>query len=175
MNAIIGMTELVLESRLASDQREYLMNVMEAGESLLSIINDILDLSKIEADKTTLEFIETPLIDLLSEVARILRTSASGKGVMLNAKLVTPVPDRIMCDPTRLRQILMNLVGNAVKFTEAGSITISVRVEAAFENASLAAKRVARYRTPRPRSRAARVLKTINSSLPKIFSGNRSG
>ena len=111
--------------------------ITSAGQHLLAIINDILDLSKIEADKTRVEHIETPLIELLSEVERLLRPRASGKGVLLNAKLSSPVPDRILCDPTRLRQILMNLVGNAVKFTEEGSISINASVEGASENASL--------------------------------------
>ena len=140
LTAILGFTEVLCEDEKFAAPPHWSQNlntIASAGKHLLSIINDILDLSKIEADKATLEFIETPLIEVLSEVERLLHPSASGKGVLLEVKLSTPVPDRILCDPTRLRQILMNLVGNAVKFTEAGSIVINVIVTESKENASL--------------------------------------
>ena len=140
LTAILGFAEVLRGDEEFTAPQHWIHDldtISSAGKHLLSIINDILDLSKIEADKTKLEFIETPLIEVLSEVERLLRTSAAGKGVLLNAKLLTPIPNRIMCDPTRLRQILMNLVGNAVKFTEAGSITISASVNASIESTSL--------------------------------------
>ena len=140
LTAILGFTEVLREDEKFAAPPHWIHNldtIAKAGKHLLSIINDILDLSKIEADKATLEFIETPLIEILSEVERLLRRSASGKGVMLETKLSTPLPDRIMCDPTRLRQILMNLVGNAVKFTEAGSIVINASVTSSNDSDSL--------------------------------------
>jgi PAS domain S-box-containing protein len=140
LTAILGFTEVLREDEKFAAPPHWIHNldtIAKAGKHLLSIINDILDLSKIEADKATLEFIETPLIEVLSEVERLLRPSALGKGVLLETKLSTPLPDRIMCDPTRLRQILMNLVGNAVKFTEAGSIVINASVTSSNESDSL--------------------------------------
>lgn len=140
LTAILGFTEVLREDEKFAAPSHWIHNldtIAKAGKHLLSIINDILDLSKIEADKATLEFIETPLIEVLSEVERLLRPSASGKGVLLETKLSTPLPDRIMCDPTRLRQILMNLVGNALKFTEAGSIVINASVTSSNESDSL--------------------------------------
>lgn len=129
LTAILGFADVLRgDEKFAAPQHwiHDLDTIASAGKHLLSIINDILDLSKIEADKTTLEHIETPLIDILMEVERLLSPTATGKGVSLHAKLKRPVPDRILSDPTRLRQILMNLVGNAVKFTEAGTITLTV-------------------------------------------------
>lgn len=140
LTAILGFAEVLREdSNFAVPQHwiHDLNTIASAGKHLLSIINDILDLSKIEADKTSLEFIETPLIEVLSEVEHLLRPTASGKGVLLNVKLTTPVPDRILSDPTRLRQILMNLVGNAVKFTEAGTIVIDASVAVLNDNSFL--------------------------------------
>ena len=140
LTAILGFAEVLRGDEKFTAPPHWMHDldtISSAGKHLLSIINDILDLSKIEADKTTLELIDTHLIDVLSEVERLLRSTASGKGVSLNLRLSTPVPDRVLCDPTRLRQILMNLVGNAVKFTEAGTIVINASVKATTENPSL--------------------------------------
>jgi PAS domain S-box-containing protein len=140
LTAILGFAEVLREDVNFAAPPHWIHDldtIASAGKHLLSIINDILDLSKIEADKTTLELIETPLIEVLSDVERLLQTTASGKGVKLSTKISSPIPDRILCDPTRLRQILMNLVGNAVKFTEAGTIVISVGHSQATDNASL--------------------------------------
>jgi PAS domain S-box-containing protein len=140
LTAILGFAEVLRDDiHFAAPQHwiHDLDTIASAGKHLLSIINDILDLSKIEADKSTLELIETPLIEVLSEVERLLRSTASGKGVILSTKLSSPIPDRFLCDPTRLRQILMNLVGNAVKFTEAGTIVIHASVASPMGNNSL--------------------------------------
>ena len=141
LTAILGFADMLHEDGnldIAPAQRLHAIEtITSAGQHLLTIINDVLDLSKIEADKTTVELIETPLIEILSEVERLLRSSATGKGLTLDTKLSTPVPNRILSDPTRLRQILMNLVGNAAKFTEQGKIIINVSVTASPENASL--------------------------------------
>jgi signal transduction histidine kinase/ActR/RegA family two-component response regulator len=141
LTAILGFADVLREDvKLDVAPQQLLQNVdtiTTAGQHLLAIINDILDLSKIEADKTTVEHIETPLIEVLCEVERLLRPRAIGKGLSLNAKLSTPIPDRILCDPTRLRQILMNRVGNAVKFTEEGAIFINASVLDSPEKSSL--------------------------------------
>ena len=141
LTAILGFADMLREEGnldVAPDQRlQTIDTITNAGQHLLTIINDVLDLSKIEAGKASTELIETPLIDVLCEVERLLRPKTADKGVTLIAKLSTPVPDRILSDPTRLRQILMNLVGNAVKFTERGTIAINASVTASASTTSL--------------------------------------
>ncbi|MCY2974950.1 MAG: PAS domain-containing protein [Planctomycetota bacterium] len=141
LTAILGFADMLREDGnldISPVERLHTIDtITTAGQHLLTIINDVLDLSKIEADKTTVERIETPLIEIVSEVERLLRPIAIGKGVTLDARLSTPVPDRILSDPTRLRQILMNLVGNAAKFTEQGSIVINASVTDPSGNACL--------------------------------------
>ena len=127
MNAIIGMTELVLETRLSPDQREYLANVMEAGESLLTIINEILDFSKIEAGRMQLELDSFELREMLGTALKSLGVRAYRKGIELIWQCQDDVPNWIVGDATRLRQILFNLVGNAIKFTNEGEVLLSVR------------------------------------------------
>jgi signal transduction histidine kinase/ActR/RegA family two-component response regulator len=133
LTAILGYAELLREEgdvRLDPGQRRETIDTMKsAGEHLLTLINDILDLSKIEADRMTVERTETPLTGIIQEVVSMMQARVAGKGVVLAAELASPVPDRIMSDPTRLRQILVNLTGNAVKFTRAGHVTIRARVE----------------------------------------------
>jgi signal transduction histidine kinase/ActR/RegA family two-component response regulator len=130
LTAILGFADLLREDgniSLAPEQRvQTIDTIRNAGTHLLTVINDILDLSKIEADKMTVERIDTPLTAVLHEVESLMRPRASGKGLALSTTLATPVPEHILSDPTRLRQILMNLTGNAVKFTEAGRISITV-------------------------------------------------
>ena len=127
MNAIIGMTELVLETRLSTDQREYLVTVMEAGESLLTIINEILDFSKIEAGRMQLELNPFELREMLGTTLKSLGARAFRKGIELIWQCQENVPVWIVGDATRLRQILFNLVGNAIKFTNEGEVLLSVR------------------------------------------------
>ena len=127
MNAIIGMTELVLETRLSTDQREYLATVMEAGESLLTIINEILDFSKIEAGRMQLELNPFELREMLGTALKSLGARAFRKGIELVWQCQEDVPIWIVGDATRLRQILFNLVGNAIKFTNEGEVLLSVR------------------------------------------------
>ena len=141
LTAILGFADMLREDGnldFAPVQRlRTIDTITSAGQHLLTIINDVLDLSKIEAEKTTVELIETPLIEVLCEVERLLRPKAIGKGVTLSTTLSTPVPDRILSDPTRLRQILMNLVGNAAKFTEHGTIVLKASVTESPENTCL--------------------------------------
>ena len=130
LTAILGFTDILREDMgfdIGREKRtQAIHTISNAGKHLLTIINDILDLSKIEANKMTVEKIETPLIAVLGEVESLMRPHAIAKGLMMSTSLSTPVPEHILCDPTRLRQILLNLSGNAVKFTEEGSVSIIV-------------------------------------------------
>ncbi|WP_397568847.1 response regulator [Schlesneria sp. T3-172] len=134
LNAIIGMTELVRDTELDVTQREYLALVQESGESLLSVINDILDFSKIEAGKLSLECVPFDLRELLGDTAKSLALRAHRKDLELACHVATGVPAIVEGDPHRLRQIVMNLVGNAIKFTEKGEVVLHVDVESSTDH-----------------------------------------
>ena len=127
MNAILGMTELLLGTELTTQQREYLSIVAESGETLLAIIDDILDISKIEAGKVTMEKTEVDLATLTEDVVKSLAVRAHRKGIELSCLCDARIPPKVIGDPVRLRQIAFNLLGNAVKFTEKGEVTLEVR------------------------------------------------
>jgi light-regulated signal transduction histidine kinase (bacteriophytochrome)/CheY-like chemotaxis protein len=129
MNGIIGMTDLALETDLTREQSEFLGMVKSSAESLLSLINDILDFSKIEAGKLDFEAIDFMLRDTLDDTIKVLGLRAQEKGIELACDILPDVPDGLVGDPTRLRQIVMNLVGNALKFTDAGEVVVKVEVE----------------------------------------------
>jgi signal transduction histidine kinase/DNA-binding response OmpR family regulator len=128
MNGVIGMTELVLESELNADQRECLATVRMSADSLLTIINDILDFSKIEAGRLELDPIPFNLRDLIEEMLRALAVSAHAKGLELACDVARDVPSHVVGDPVRIRQILTNLTGNAIKFTHRGEVVVEVKV-----------------------------------------------
>jgi PAS domain S-box-containing protein len=128
MNAILGMTELTLDTSLTDDQRQCLKTVKSAADNLLGIINDLLDFSKIEAGKLELEPADFPLRAALGETLRTLAMRAHRKGLELVSQVQPDVPDGLVGDAGRLRQVLLNLVGNAIKFTDAGEVVVSVRM-----------------------------------------------
>jgi two-component system, sensor histidine kinase and response regulator len=130
MNAIIGMTELTLDTNLDAEQRHYLRTVKSSAETLLTVVNDILDFSKIEAGKLQFESVSFVVADLVFEATRALAVAAYKKGLELIVSVAAQVPSRVVGDPTRLRQVLTNLIGNAVKFTERGFVHIEVEVDA---------------------------------------------
>jgi two-component system sensor histidine kinase/response regulator len=137
MNGIIGMAELALETDLSDEQREYLSMVKTSADSLLSLINDILDFSKIEAGKLDIEAIAFSLRDTLDDTMKILSLRAGQKGLELACHVLPDVPDSVIGDPTRLRQIVINLVGNAIKFTAKGEVLVRVETETEDEDQAI--------------------------------------
>ncbi|MFM9963457.1 MAG: response regulator [Planctomycetaceae bacterium] len=129
MNGVLGMTELALGTELTAEQREYLDLVKSSANSLLTVINDILDFSKIEAGKLPLESLDFSLIDCLGDAIKSIGIRAHQKGLELVGHIAPDVPDMLIGDPGRLRQVVMNLSGNAIKFTDEGEVVVSVRTE----------------------------------------------
>jgi hypothetical protein len=127
MNAIIGMAEIAMGTELSAKQREYLSIIRSSGRSLLGVINDILDLSKIEADRLELEQIPFRLRDVLEEVTDLFRDRVSEQGIEMVVDLAEDVPPVLTGDPLRLRQVLVNLCANAFKFTDRGEVCLGVR------------------------------------------------
>jgi two-component system, sensor histidine kinase and response regulator len=126
MNAIIGMTDLALRTKLTPEQRDYLRTVKDASEALLTLLNDILDFSKVEARQLSLERVPFGFRDTVEDAVRLLAPRADSKGLELACHIAPDVPDALVGDPGRLRQVLINLVGNAIKFTERGEVVVDV-------------------------------------------------
>ena len=126
LNAVIGMTGILLDTELSEDQRGMAGLAKQSGENLLGIINDILDFSKIEAGKLEIEFTDVALRESLREVISLVQLQANGKGLKLSVQYASDVPERIRTDVGRLRQILLNLLGNALKFTERGEVVLHI-------------------------------------------------
>ena len=128
MNGVIGMTNLLVKTNLDSQQREYAETVRSCGESLLTLINDILDFSKLEAGRVELESIPFSPAQIIEEVVLLFTSQAEEKGLVLNYNLPNNLPARLLGDPTRIRQVLLNLVSNALKFTLKGSVSLEVTI-----------------------------------------------
>ena len=134
MNGVIGMTELALETQLTSEQREYLETVLSSADSMMTVINDILDFSKIEAKKLELGSIDFDLRDCIGEAAKTLAAGAHQKGLEVACDISAGVPVMVSGDPNRLRQVLLNLIGNAIKFTFQGEVIVRVEAQTAADS-----------------------------------------
>lgn len=130
MNGVLGMTELLSQTSLTKEQQEYLGSIRTSGEALLTLLDDILDFSKIEAGKLVLEVTDFDLKEIIRNILFLLSPNANQKGLTLNYSILPEVPIHLRGDPARIRQILMNLVGNAIKFTEKGKVEVKVLVVA---------------------------------------------
>ncbi len=128
LNAVLGMAALALQTRVNAEQKDYLTTIKSSGESLLAIVNDILDFSKIEARRLDLERTEFDLRETIGDAARLLAMRAAEKGIELACDVAADVPETLVGDPRRLRQVLLNVTGNAVKFTEKGEVVLRVSV-----------------------------------------------
>jgi signal transduction histidine kinase/CheY-like chemotaxis protein len=128
MNGVLGMSELLLDTKLNALQRDYAETIRESGTSLLTVINDILDFSKVEAGKLELEHLDVDLRDTFEDVARLLSIQAHAKGLELTAEVDSKLPDLVKGDAGRIRQILLNLAGNAIKFTAKGEVSLEIKV-----------------------------------------------
>lgn len=129
MNGVLGCTQLLKDTSLTDQQRELIETMHRSAESLLTLVNDILDFSKIEAGKLTLEVADVNLPTLIRDVTTLAEGLASSKGLTISVKIDTDVPEEFRGDPIRLRQILYNLVGNAIKFTKQGGVTIAIALK----------------------------------------------
>jgi len=129
MNAIIGMTDLALQTKLTAEGRDYLRTVKDSSEALLALVNDILDFSKIEARKLSLDRVPFDLRDTVEDAVRLVAPRAHEKGLEVACRILPDVPGTVVGDPGRLRQVLLNLVGNAVKFTDHGEVVVEVALD----------------------------------------------
>ena len=129
MNGVLGMTALALETELDGEQREYLETAQQSATSLLSLLNEILDFSKIDAGRLELESVPFSPAECVREAIKTLAGTVHQKGLQIQTSISPDVPENMLGDPTRLRQVLLNLIGNAIKFTDEGSIHIDAAVE----------------------------------------------
>ncbi len=181
MNGIIGMAELALSTGDAVEQRGFLSVLRSSADSLLVILDDILDYSKIEAGKIALDPIAFALADFVREVAEQMGVQARAKGLSLTFEIDPAVPRRVVADPVRLRQVLLNLLGNAIKFTERGAVEVSVALEASEPGSDLASTLHFAVRdtgigiAPEVQSRLFRPFEQADASTTRRFGGTGLG
>ncbi len=178
MNAIIGMTELVLESQLDDEQRDYLQTVLESSNSLLALLNDVLDFSKIESGRVDLEEIEFDLRHCIEESIRSFLYRAKQKALGLSYEVSPDTPDWFVGDPLRLRQVLVNLVSNAIKFTDVGRVSVRVQTVSTIENTAVLRFEVADTGIGIPANKRGKVFEEFeqaDSSTKRRFGGTGLG
>lgn len=128
MTGILGMVRLLLNTRLSKEQNDYAKTILDSGDAMLALLNDILDFSKIESGKMDLEEVSFDLPRMVNSVIMLMSGHANEKNIQLNTDMSNDIPEYVYGDPTRLRQVLLNLVGNAIKFTSKGGVTLTVRL-----------------------------------------------
>jgi two-component system sensor histidine kinase/response regulator len=178
MNGIIGMTELALDSDLNDEQRDCLFTVKSSADSLLSILNDILDFSKIESRKLDLESIAFSVRELIAQSLKPLAVKAEQKGLELIYDIQPDAPDGIVGDPVRLRQVLTNLIGNAIKFTEKGHVLLDVRQDARNDGSTMLHFEIADTGIGVPREKHATIFEAFSQadgSTTRRFGGTGLG
>ncbi|MBM4201325.1 MAG: response regulator, partial [Gammaproteobacteria bacterium] len=178
MNGIIGMLELALDTSLSAEQRDYLTTSLQSAEALLTLLNDILDFSKIEANCLRLEHIPFDLRTLVEDVAYTLANRAQAKGLEMICHVQPELRDRLLGDPSRLRQVLINLLGNGIKFTESGEVMVSAQWVAQTEHAQTVRFSVIDTGIGIPRSRHAAVFERFtqaNGSTTRLYGGTGLG
>jgi PAS domain S-box-containing protein len=178
MMAIIGMSDLALSTKLSSEQREYLTTIGTQANALLGVINDILDFSKIEARKLALESIVFALRDTVEDAMKALAVRAQQKGIELACHIHRQVPDRLVGDPGRLKQVITNLVANAIKFTEKGEVLMEVDPSSVEQNAVLLHLSVADTGIGIPEDKLSHIFEAFaqaDSSTTRSFGGTGLG
>ncbi len=180
MNGVTTMAELLIRTRLNDEQKSIAQVIIDSGVSLLAIINDILDFSKIEAGKIDLEWVDVDVALLAEGVGKLLEARASERGLSLHVDLDPALPALVRADPTRLRQILLNLVGNAIKFTESGSVTLSIRaltkpIDGETTNLRFAVSDTGIGLTPEQKSRLFKPFSQADGSITRRFGGTGLG
>ncbi|OHV77939.1 response regulator [Ensifer sp. LCM 4579] len=178
MNGVIGMAELLEGTELSEQQNRYVSIILHSADTLMNLINDILDFSKVEAGRLELETIPFMLRDTLGDTLQTLAKRAADKGLELACHIPPEVPDQLVGDPTRLRQIIVNLVGNAIKFTETGEVVVDVTLEGQTENGARLEFRVRDTGIGIPKAQQERIFEAFaqaDTSTTRQFGGTGLG